>query len=115
MGDASLTGSKSMLFQPMSIANGKIKLKHRVVFAPLTRNRGTPLKEKSTAENPNRIWMANDLMADYYGQRTTDGGLLVSEGIPPSLEVRIHPMPDKLHKLHKLPKVSLPTVKHNQI
>ena len=82
-----LTGVSSMLFQPLKIANGKIILKHRVVFAPLTRNRGTPLNPKSTAENPNRLWYPNDLMVKYYRQRTTDGGLLISEGIPPSLEV----------------------------
>ncbi|RYP89675.1 hypothetical protein DL770_004206 [Monosporascus sp. CRB-9-2] len=78
--------SQSRLFEPLQIANGKITLKHRVVLAPLTRNRGTPLNPNSTCENPNRIWIPNDLMAEYYSQRTTDGGLLISEGIPPSLE-----------------------------
>lgn len=76
----------STLFKPLNIANGNITLAHRIVHAPLTRNRGTPLKETSTAENPNRIWIANDLIAEYYSQRTTPGGLLISEGIPPSLE-----------------------------
>ncbi|KAI1103313.1 FMN-linked oxidoreductase [Jackrogersella minutella] len=77
--------SQSKLFQPLAIANGKITLKHRVVFAPLTRNRGTPYAE-STPEKPNRVWIPNDLMAEQYAQRTTDGGLLISEAIPPSLE-----------------------------
>lgn len=80
-------GHDSKLFQPLAIANGKIRLKHRVVFAPLTRNRGTPLSAESTAEKPNRIWYPDDVMVEYYRQRTTDGGLLISEGIPPSLEV----------------------------
>lgn len=80
-------GHDSKLFQPLKIANGKIQLKHRVIFAPLTRNRGTPLKPESTPENPNRIWYPDDVMVEYYRQRTTDGGLLISEGIPPSLEV----------------------------
>lgn len=80
---------ESKLFAPLKIANGKIELKHRVVFAPLTRNRGTPLQKESTPENPNRIWIPNDLMAEYYGQRATPGGLLISEGVPPSLEVSI--------------------------
>ncbi|PGH10706.1 hypothetical protein AJ79_05297 [Helicocarpus griseus UAMH5409] len=76
----------SKLFQPLKIANGKIQLAHRVVLAPLTRNRGTPLKAESTPENPNRIWLPNDLMVEYYTQRTTQGGLLITEGVPPSLE-----------------------------
>jgi 2,4-dienoyl-CoA reductase-like NADH-dependent reductase (Old Yellow Enzyme family) len=86
MGDAAVSRAGSKLFQPLTIANGKIQLKHRVVLAPLTRNRGTPVHD-STPENPNREWVPNDLMAEYYSQRTTDGGLLISEAIPPNLEV----------------------------
>lgn len=78
---------ESKLFTPLKIANGKIELKHRLVLAPLTRNRGTPLQKDSTPENPNRIWIPNDLMVEYYSQRTTPGGLLITEGVPPSLEV----------------------------
>ncbi|KAL1305493.1 hypothetical protein AAFC00_002368 [Neodothiora populina] len=78
-------GAQSKLFEPLSIANGKMTLKHRVVHAPLTRNRGVPLKE-STPEDPNRIWVPDELVTEYYSQRTTDGGLLISEGIPPSLK-----------------------------
>ncbi len=81
--------AQSKLFQPLKIASGKITLKHRVVFAPLTRNRGTPLNPNSTFENPNRIWIPNDLLVKYYAQRATDGGLIVSEALPPSLEVGI--------------------------
>lgn len=94
MGSQVQAGKDSKLFEPLTIANGRITLKHRVVLAPLTRNRGTPLRQESTAENPNRIWIPNDVMAEYYAQRATDGGLLISEGIPPSLEVcppPIHP------------------------
>jgi 2,4-dienoyl-CoA reductase-like NADH-dependent reductase (Old Yellow Enzyme family) len=80
-------GEGSKLFEPLAIANGKITLKHRIVLAPLTRNRGTPVSAESTAEKPNRVWNPNDLMVEYYTQRTTDGGLLISEGLPPSLEV----------------------------
>ncbi|KAI9375130.1 hypothetical protein BJX61DRAFT_540155 [Aspergillus egyptiacus] len=76
----------SKLFQPLAIANGKITLKHRVVHAPLTRNRGVPERAESTPENPNRIWYPGDLIIEYYSQRATDGGLIISEGIPPSLE-----------------------------
>lgn len=77
----------SKLFQPLAIGNGKIKLKHRVILAPLTRNRGVPLNENSTPENPNRLWYPGDLAVEYYRQRATDGGLLITEGSPPSLEV----------------------------
>jgi N-ethylmaleimide reductase len=59
---------KNKLFSEFSL--GEIKLKNRVVMAPMTRCRaigGVP----------------NELMAQYYGQRA-DGGLLVSEGIAPS-------------------------------
>ena len=45
------------------------------------------MKPNSTPENPNRIWVPGDLVVDYYAQRATDGGLMISEGIPPSLEV----------------------------
>jgi hypothetical protein len=79
--------SKSQLFSPTTIGNGRVQLAHRVVLAPLTRNRGTPLKEDSTAEDPNRIWLPNDLMAEYYAQRASKGGLMITEGVPPSLEV----------------------------
>lgn len=79
--------TQSKLFEPMTIGNGRLHLEHRVVLAPLTRNRGTPLKAESTAEDPNRVWLPNDLMAEYYAQRATKGGLLITEGVPPSLEV----------------------------
>ncbi|CAI6096703.1 unnamed protein product [Clonostachys chloroleuca] len=80
------TRVESKLFEPLTIANGNITLKHRVIFAPLTRNRGTPLNPKSTPEDPNRVWVPNDLMVEYYTQRASDGGLIISEGLPPSLE-----------------------------
>ncbi|KAL1621751.1 putative 12-oxophytodienoate reductase [Diplodia seriata] len=79
-------GPASKLFTPLDIANGNITLKHRVVLAPLTRNRGVPLSTESTPEKPNRIWFPDDVVAEHYRQRTTDGGLLISEGLPPSLE-----------------------------
>ncbi|OCT44051.1 12-oxophytodienoate reductase 3 [Cladophialophora carrionii] len=82
--------AQSRLFTPLKIANGKIELKHRVVLAPLTRNRGLPLLVSPDAslcpEIANRVWYPDDLVAEYYGQRTTEGGLLISEGLPPSLQ-----------------------------
>lgn len=73
------------LLTPLKIANGRIELTHRVIMAPMTRNRGIPLSE-GTPESPNRTWLADDLVALYYGQRASSGGLLITEGIPPSIE-----------------------------
>jgi 2,4-dienoyl-CoA reductase-like NADH-dependent reductase (Old Yellow Enzyme family) len=53
------------LFEPIKI--GKHELKHRIVHAPLTRYRAT------TEGIP------TELMAEYYKQRTTSGGLLITE------------------------------------
>lgn len=82
---ADIKKANSALFTPLKIANGKLTLKHRVILAPLTRNRGVPLAE-TTSGHINRIWLADALNAEYYGQRATEGGLLISEGIAPSLE-----------------------------
>ncbi|KAF5722977.1 OYE2-NADPH dehydrogenase (old yellow enzyme) isoform 1 [Fusarium mundagurra] len=86
MGDIIDAGASSKLFTPLDIGNGKVHLKHRIIHAPLTRNRGTPVNSDSSPERPNRLWVPNDLMAEYYSQRATDGGLIISEGLPPSLE-----------------------------
>lgn len=80
------SGTASKLFEPLAIGQGRIQLKHRVVHAPLTRNRGTPVHAESTPAAPNREWVPSDDMVEYYTQRATDGGLIISEGIPPSLE-----------------------------
>ena len=79
--------SSSRLFQPLTIANGRIKLKHRVIYAPMTRNRGLPLNNPTSNQSPIRAWYPDKLMAEYYGQRANEGGLLISEGIPPSQQV----------------------------
>lgn len=54
------------LFTPLKI--GPTTLKHRVVMAPLTRSRSI---------QPNSI--PGDLMAEYYAQRASDGGLIIGE------------------------------------
>ncbi|KAF2094097.1 FMN-linked oxidoreductase [Rhizodiscina lignyota] len=77
--------SKSKLFSRFTIADGNIQLRHRVIMAPMTRNRGVPLSE-GTPEAPNRIWLPDEVSAEYYGQRASRGGLLITEGIPPSIE-----------------------------
>ena len=79
--------SNSRLFQPLIIANGKIELKHRVIYAPMTRNRGLPLSNPASDQSLIRAWYPDKLMAEYYGQRANEGGLLISEGIPPSQQV----------------------------
>lgn len=60
-------------------------------MSPMTRNRGLPLTE-GTPESPNRIWYPDELAAEYYSQRATEGGLLITEGIPPSIEVCLPPL-----------------------
>ena len=47
----------------------------------MTRNRGRPLH----LTLPNRAWTPDHLATRYYTQRTTPGGLLITEGIPPNL------------------------------
>lgn len=54
------------MFTPMQL--GAVKLKHRVVMPPLTRSR---------ASQPDSV--PGDLIAEYYEQRASDGGFLVTE------------------------------------
>jgi N-ethylmaleimide reductase len=60
------TNAASKLFTPVKI--GAVNLKHRVVMAPLTRSRSI---------QPGDI--PNDLMLEYYTQRASDGGFIISE------------------------------------
>ncbi|KAL8290033.1 hypothetical protein RQP46_002972 [Phenoliferia psychrophenolica] len=53
------------------------------LWSPLTLG---AIELKATAsETIPRTWVPNDLMCEYYGQRATDGGLLISEATPVSL------------------------------
>src|SRR5580693_3430435 len=61
------TLSTNKLFTLVQV--GPMELKHRVVMAPLTRSRSV---------QPGSI--PGDLMLEYYSQRASDGGLIVSEG-----------------------------------
>ena len=61
----------SKLFTPTQV--GPYRLSHRVAMAPLTRMRSDP------GDIP------SDLMVKYYTQRTSDGGLIVSEATPVSI------------------------------
>jgi N-ethylmaleimide reductase len=58
------------LWQPITL--GDVKLEHRLVMAPMTRNRSTP-EGVPTALN-----------ATYYAQRAADAALIISEGTQPS-------------------------------
>ena len=58
------------LWQPLSV--GELKLRHRLIMAPMTRSRSTP-EGVPTALN-----------ATYYGQRAADAALIISEGTQPS-------------------------------
>ncbi|KAH9083018.1 hypothetical protein Ae201684P_013921 [Aphanomyces euteiches] len=61
------------LFEPLQV--GAITLRHRVVMAPLTRTRAVA-NENGVESVPTPI------MAMYYGQRASEGGLIVSEATP---------------------------------
>jgi len=69
------TNAESKLFTPVQI--GAVKLKHRVVMAPLTRSRSI---------QPGDI--PNDLMLEYYSQRASDGGFIISEATTISISGR---------------------------
>jgi N-ethylmaleimide reductase len=63
------------LFTPVQL--GSLKLKHRVVMAPLTRSR---------TEQPGGI--PGDMMVQYYSDRASDGGLIIGEATNISLTAR---------------------------
>ena len=65
----------STLFTQVQL--GQASLKHRIVMAPLTRSRST---------QPDSI--PGDLMKDYYQQRASDGGLIITEATNISLTSR---------------------------
>jgi len=69
------TQTESSLFTPVQL--GRYRLAHRVVMAPLTRLR---------ADLPGDV--PNDLMAEYYGQRASAGGLIIAEATPVSFTGR---------------------------
>lgn len=69
------TDTKDALFTPVEL--GAIALKHRVVMAPLTRSRSV---------QPGDIPGA--LMEEYYTQRASDGGLIITEATTISISGR---------------------------
>ena len=66
---------QSVLFTPLQV--GQIHLRHRVIMAPLTRSRSI---------QPDSI--PGELMAEYYSQRASDGGLIIAEAANISLTSR---------------------------
>jgi N-ethylmaleimide reductase len=66
------TLKEQRLFSPVQL--GALTLSHRVVMAPLTRLR---------SEQPGDI--PSDLMVEYYGQRASVGGLIISEATTVSI------------------------------
>jgi N-ethylmaleimide reductase len=74
-GQAVTEPSGKALSRPLEV--GRMILKHRVVMAPLTRSRSI---------QPDSI--PGDLMAEYYSQRASDGGLIITEATNISLTSR---------------------------
>jgi len=70
-----MNAMRNELFSPVDL--GPTHLKHRVVMAPLTRSRSV---------QPDGI--PGDLMLEYYTQRASDGGLIISEASQLSLATR---------------------------
>jgi N-ethylmaleimide reductase len=71
-----MTGTSSPnLFSPIQL--GSLRLKHRVIMAPLTRSRSV---------QPDSV--PGDLMRTYYEQRASEGGLIIGEATNISLTSR---------------------------
>jgi hypothetical protein len=62
----------SILFKPLQL--GAIKLEHRTILAPLTRMRAVKESEG--------VWAPGELNIEYYSQRASKGGLLLTEATP---------------------------------
>src|SRR5476651_1592262 len=69
-----LKNNNMMLFSPFRL--GTLKLSHRVVHPPLTRLRA------------NSDDSVSDMMIEYYSQRASAGGLMITESVHPSYESR---------------------------
>jgi N-ethylmaleimide reductase len=69
------TQTALQLFQPVKV--GAIELAHRIVMAPLTRLRSTVPGD-----------VPNDMMVEYYQQRASQGGLIITEATTISITAR---------------------------
>lgn len=70
---------------------GQLQLDHRIVMAPLTRMR---------ADVPGNI--PNDMMAEYYGQRASKGGLIIAEASQISQSGRGAPCTPGIHSADQI-------------
>ena len=77
------------LFSPLAV--GPYELAHRIVMAPLTRMR---------ASQPGNVPSA--LNAEYYAQRATEGGLIISEGSQISLAGQGMPATPGIHTAEQI-------------
>jgi N-ethylmaleimide reductase len=77
------------LFTPASF--GALDLKHRVVMAPLTR-----LRSSQPGDVPNA------LNATYYGQRASEGGLIITEATDISAQARGYPGAPGIHSQEQI-------------
>ncbi|KAH8646586.1 hypothetical protein BGZ60DRAFT_391793 [Tricladium varicosporioides] len=64
--------SETTLFKPLKL--GGIQLEHRVVMAPLTRMRASKESEG--------VFVPGDLNVEYYSQRASKGGFMLTEACP---------------------------------
>ncbi|KAL4959703.1 alkene reductase [Aspergillus stella-maris] len=69
------------LFQPLRL--GAFALQHRVIQAPCTRMRST--------KESDGVWVPNDLNVQYYEQRASNGGLMLTEATPISASAAGYP------------------------
>jgi 2,4-dienoyl-CoA reductase-like NADH-dependent reductase (Old Yellow Enzyme family) len=67
------------LFKPVEL--GALKLEHRLVLSPLTRMRGT--------KESDGVWAPTDLNVEYYSQRASKGGFMLTEATPISRLVSV--------------------------
>jgi N-ethylmaleimide reductase len=81
--------NSSRLFSPLQV--GDLQLSHRVVLAPLTRLRST---------QPGDV--PNALNAEYYAQRSTEGGLLISEATQISRQGKGYPGAPGIHSAEQV-------------
>jgi len=79
----------SDLFDPLPL--GDVTLKHRVVMAPLTR-----LRSRQPGDVP------QPMNATYYGQRASDGGLLITEATNISEQSRGYPGAPGIHSAEQV-------------
>ncbi|KAJ5981751.1 hypothetical protein N7522_013379 [Penicillium canescens] len=73
--------TKDSLFESLRL--GALPLKHRVILAPCTRMRASKESEG--------VYVPNDLNVEYYSQRASDGGFMLTEATPISRHAAGYP------------------------